>query len=218
VEGSRERLGIAVRDDHGCTNNVIVWGIGSENDQRLHGFNADTGATIFAGGHANELMAGTRRFNTGIVARGRIYVANDNKVFAFRVPGQTVNTLALTNLNVSVGGVFRFGFTNTPGALFNAFGSTSLASPMSNWTWLGEVPSFRRALSFFQPDQCDEPGRFLSRHFAVIKRTRAHSGSGWPPINTGTGWVDRCKTGHRGALRSSRPERGSQTSSICVKT
>jgi outer membrane protein assembly factor BamB len=68
------------------TNNVIVWGIGTEGDQRLHAFNGDTGAVIFSGGGPNELMAGTRRFNTGIVAHGRIYIAADNKVYAFTVP------------------------------------------------------------------------------------------------------------------------------------
>ena len=41
----------------------------------------------YAGGGTNELMTGTRKWNTGIVARGSIYVANDNKVYAFRVPG-----------------------------------------------------------------------------------------------------------------------------------
>ena len=35
------------------------------------------------------LMSGTRKWNSGIVARGSIYVANDNKVYAFRVPGGT---------------------------------------------------------------------------------------------------------------------------------
>jgi hypothetical protein len=52
------------------TNNVIVWVVGAEGDQRLHGYDGDTGAVIFAGGGANELMTGTRRFSTGIVARG----------------------------------------------------------------------------------------------------------------------------------------------------
>ena len=66
------------------TNDVIVWAAGS--DQRLRGYNGDTGALIYAGGGANELMAGTRSFNTGIAARGRIYYATDNKVFAFKVP------------------------------------------------------------------------------------------------------------------------------------
>jgi outer membrane protein assembly factor BamB len=122
------------------TNNVIVWGIGSESDQRLHAFDGDTGTNIFTGGGANELMANTRRWNTGIVARGHIYVANDNKVYAFQVPGETVAPFTLTNLNLTAGSVFQFGFTNIPGALFNAFGSASLSTPLSNWVWLGGVP------------------------------------------------------------------------------
>ena len=68
------------------TNNVVVWVIGSEGDQRLHGYDGDTGNVVYSGGGANELMTGTRRFNTGIAARGRIYVANDNQVYAFTVP------------------------------------------------------------------------------------------------------------------------------------
>jgi len=68
------------------TNNMIVWVVGASGDQRLHGYDGDTGAVIFAGGGANELMAGTHTYSTtGIVARGRIYVAADNKVYAFRV-------------------------------------------------------------------------------------------------------------------------------------
>jgi len=73
------------------TNNAIVWVVGSENggDQRLHGYNGDTGAIIYAGGGPNELMANTRKWNTGIVARGRIYFAASNKVYAFAVPAGT---------------------------------------------------------------------------------------------------------------------------------
>ena len=67
-------------------NNVIVWVVGAEGDQKLHGYNGDTGAVVYAGGGANELMAGTQRFNTGIAARGRIYIATNNKVYAFTVP------------------------------------------------------------------------------------------------------------------------------------
>jgi hypothetical protein len=74
------------------TNNVIVWVIGAEGDQRLHGYNGDTGAVVYAGGGANELMAGTQRFNTGIAARGRIYVATNNKVYAFNVPTSSTPT------------------------------------------------------------------------------------------------------------------------------
>jgi hypothetical protein len=68
------------------TNNVIVWVVGAEGDQRMHGYDGDTGAVIFAGGGVNELMTGTRRFSTGIVARGRIYLGADNKVYAFFPP------------------------------------------------------------------------------------------------------------------------------------
>ena len=67
------------------TIDTIVWvaGTGMGGDQRLHGYDADTGAVIYAGGGANELMTGTRQWNTGIVARGRIYFAADNKIYAF---------------------------------------------------------------------------------------------------------------------------------------
>jgi len=72
------------------TNNAIVWVVGSENgDQRLHGYNGDTGAVVYAGGGTNELMANTRKWNAGIVARGRTYFAANNKVYAFAVPAGT---------------------------------------------------------------------------------------------------------------------------------
>ena len=77
------------------TNNMIVWVVGTEDnltagDQRLHGYDGDTGAVLYDGGGANELMAGTHYYSTtGIVARGRIYVAGDNKVYAFAVPTPT---------------------------------------------------------------------------------------------------------------------------------
>jgi hypothetical protein len=73
------------------TNNMIVWIVGADDggDQRLHGFDGETGAVVFAGGGPNELMEGTHRFNAGIAARGRIYIANDNKVYAFALPGGT---------------------------------------------------------------------------------------------------------------------------------
>ena len=73
------------------TNNFIVWvvGTGTSGDHRLHGYNADTGAVIYAGGGPNELINGTRQWNTGMVARGRIYFGADNKVYAFMVPSGT---------------------------------------------------------------------------------------------------------------------------------
>lgn len=118
------------------TNDVIVWGIGSEGDQRLHGFDGDTGAVVFSGGGANELMTGTRRFNTGIAARGRIYIANDNRVYAFTVP---VPPIVLTNASVTPGGSLQFGFTNVPGLSFTAFATTNAASAFTDWSNLGAV-------------------------------------------------------------------------------
>ena len=52
------------------TDNVIVWVAGGGGDQRLHAYDGDTGAVIYNGGGANEMMNGTRKWNTGIVGRG----------------------------------------------------------------------------------------------------------------------------------------------------
>jgi len=77
------------------TNNMIVWVVGTEDnntrgDQRLHGYDGDTGAVVYGGFGPNELMAGTHFYSTtGIAARGRIYVAGDNKVYAFALPAST---------------------------------------------------------------------------------------------------------------------------------
>src|SRR5882724_1704328 len=68
------------------TNNAIVWVAGVAGDQRLHGYDGDTGTVIYAGGGSNELMTGTRQWNTGIAAGGRIYFGADNKVYAFKLP------------------------------------------------------------------------------------------------------------------------------------
>jgi len=75
------------------TDNMIVWVVGTDSpsgagDNRLHGYDGDSGTVIYDGGGTNELMAGTHSYSTtGIVARGRIYVATDNKVYAFKLPG-----------------------------------------------------------------------------------------------------------------------------------
>jgi len=119
------------------TNNVIVWGLGSEGDQRLHGFNGDTGAAIFNGGGTNELMVGARGLNTAIAAHGRIYMANSSQVYAFTVP---VQPIVLTNLVLQAGaGAFQFAFTNTPGLNFTVFNTTNLAMPFTNWNRVGNA-------------------------------------------------------------------------------
>ena len=81
--------------------NPIVWVAGVQRDQRLHAYDGDTGVEIYAGGGANELMSGTRQWNTGIAARGRIYFSADNKVYAFRIPGATPTPTATATASVS---------------------------------------------------------------------------------------------------------------------
>lgn len=118
------------------TNNVIVWGIGSEGDQRLHGFDGDTGVSVFTGGGSAELMTGTRRYNTGIAANGRIYLASDNQVYAFTVP---FFPIVLSDSSVQADGTFQFSFANTPGTSFTVFGTADVTAPFTNWTALGKA-------------------------------------------------------------------------------
>jgi hypothetical protein len=120
------------------SNNVVVWGIGAESDQRLHGFDGDTGAVVFDGGGASELMAGTHRFQTAIAARGRIFVAADHKIYAFSVPVSQV-PIVLSNPTMLPDGSFQFDFTNIPGMSFSVFRSTDLSLPIIYWTALGPV-------------------------------------------------------------------------------
>jgi outer membrane protein assembly factor BamB len=83
---SQTGLGSAWVTSTDGTNNAIVWVAGGGGDGRLHAYDGDTGNVIYAGGGANEMMSGTRKWNTGIVARGRIYYPADNKIYAFKVP------------------------------------------------------------------------------------------------------------------------------------
>ncbi len=61
--------------------NGIVWVVGAEGDNQLHGFNALTGATVFSG--SGTSMSGLHHFQTVIATENRFYVAADNKVYAF---------------------------------------------------------------------------------------------------------------------------------------
>ena len=65
------------------TSESIVWTIGSEGSQELRGFDGDTGAMIYAGA-IDDKQAAFRRFVSPIVGKGRIYVAGDQGVYAFR--------------------------------------------------------------------------------------------------------------------------------------
>jgi len=91
---SQPGLGSAWVTSTDGANNAIVWVAGGGGDGRLHAYDGDTGNVIYAGGGANELMTGTRKWNTGIVARGRIYYPADNKIYAFKVPAISTPTVA----------------------------------------------------------------------------------------------------------------------------
>ena len=64
----------------------IVWAVGAEGDDRLHGFRADTGNEIYTGNGPGDGMTGLRHFTTILAGAGRFYVAGDRRVFAFKLP------------------------------------------------------------------------------------------------------------------------------------
>src|SRR5262249_13751180 len=59
------------------TNEAIVWSV-TIAASRLWGYDGDTGATVFAGGGANDVMGGMHQWNTPIAAKGRFYIAGSN--------------------------------------------------------------------------------------------------------------------------------------------
>ncbi len=61
--------------------NPLVWVVGAEGDNELHGFDAETGSTVFSGSGTG--MQGLRHFQTLIAANRHLYVAGDNTVYAF---------------------------------------------------------------------------------------------------------------------------------------
>jgi hypothetical protein len=74
---------VTTTDGH---SNPVVWAVGAEGDDRLHGFRGDTGEEIYAGGGANNRMTGLRHFATILVADGRMYIAGDGRIYAFALP------------------------------------------------------------------------------------------------------------------------------------
>ena len=60
--------------------------IGAGGSNRLRGVDGDAGQPIFDGGGPGATMAGIRRYQTPVIAKGRIFVAGDERVYAFRVP------------------------------------------------------------------------------------------------------------------------------------
>src|SRR5437879_3177846 len=106
------------------TSNRIVWyaATTTSGDQRLHAYDGDTGAVSYGGGGPNELMSGTRQWNTGMVARGRIYFGADNRIYAFKLPSATPTPTA-TAIPISTP-------TSTPTST-----ATATATPMATATF-----------------------------------------------------------------------------------
>jgi hypothetical protein len=71
---------VTTTDGH---SNPIVWILGAEGDNRLHGYRGDTGEALFAGGGPGDEMNGLRNFQGLVAAGGRFFVGADGRVYAF---------------------------------------------------------------------------------------------------------------------------------------
>jgi len=67
---------VTTTDGH---SNSIVWTLGAEGDNRLHGFRGDTGQPIVT----SEPLSGLRHFQTLIATQHRLYVGADGRIYAF---------------------------------------------------------------------------------------------------------------------------------------
>ncbi len=63
--------------------NPIVWILGAEGDDRLHGYRGDTGEPLFDGGSPGDAMTGLHHFQDLLPAAGRLYVGADDRLYAF---------------------------------------------------------------------------------------------------------------------------------------
>ena len=63
--------------------NPIVWILGAEGDDRLHGYRGDTGEPLFDGGGPEDAMTGLRHFQDLLATGDRLYVGADGRLYAF---------------------------------------------------------------------------------------------------------------------------------------
>jgi outer membrane protein assembly factor BamB len=59
----------------------VVWIVGAEGDNQLHGFRGDTGDPLFNG--SADIMHGLHHFQSLIASEDRLYVSADGQVYAF---------------------------------------------------------------------------------------------------------------------------------------
>jgi hypothetical protein len=71
---------VTTTDGH---SNPIVWIVGAEGDNRLHGYRGDTGEPLFGGGGPQDAMTGLRHFQGLLAADNRLYVGADGRLYAF---------------------------------------------------------------------------------------------------------------------------------------
>ena len=64
----------------------IVWVVGAQGDDRLHGYRGDTGQEIYSGSGSDDRLKGLRHLATILAAAGRFYVAGDGRIYAFTLP------------------------------------------------------------------------------------------------------------------------------------
>jgi hypothetical protein len=79
-QGGRGSPMVTTTDGH---SRPIVWSVGAEGDERLRGFDGETGRVVRDGGGPGDALGSVRRFQTPILAGGRIFVATDGGVVAF---------------------------------------------------------------------------------------------------------------------------------------
>jgi hypothetical protein len=71
---------VTTTDGH---SNPIVWILGAEGDDRLHGYRGDTGEPLNAGGGQDDEMPGLRHFQDLLATADRLYVGADDRLYAF---------------------------------------------------------------------------------------------------------------------------------------
>ena len=71
---------VTTTDGH---SNPIVWVLGAEGDNRLHGFRGDTGELIHDDSVRLKVMSGLRHFQSSLATDDHIYAAADGVVYAF---------------------------------------------------------------------------------------------------------------------------------------
>ena len=84
--GSIDGRGAPIVTTTGDGLNPIVWMVGADGDNRLHGFRGDNGEPVFTGGGPQDAMEGLRHFVTILATNGRLFIAGDGRIYAF-TPG-----------------------------------------------------------------------------------------------------------------------------------